>query len=109
MPGRAIAASPSGTTCPSGAVSPRLANSPLCSKNTTGSSLRTAAASRPITSAGFDGAAIFRPGTVSAQFSTDCECCAPNPSPPPLAVRTTSGTVTCPPVMYRILGISLAR
>ena len=86
-----------------------LANRPLCSKNTTGSSLRIAAAIIPTTSAGVDGAAIFRPGMVSAQFSTACECWAPNPRPPPLAVRTTSGTVTWPPVMYRILGISLAR
>ncbi len=46
---------------------------------------------------------------VSVQFSTAWECCAPNPSPPPFAVRTTSGTVTWPPVMYRIFGISLAR
>jgi hypothetical protein len=59
-----------------------------------GSSLRIAAAIMPTTSAGVDGAAIFSPGTVSAQFSTACECCAPKPSPPPLAVRTTSGTVT---------------
>ena len=76
-----------------------VASSPLCSKNTTGSSLRIADAIRPTTSAGVDGATIFSPGTVSAQFSTDCECCAPKPSPPPFAVRTTSGTVTWPPVM----------
>ena len=63
----------------------------------------------PTTSAGVAGAAIFRPGTVSAQFSTAWECCAPKPRPPPFAVRTTSGTVTWPPVMYRIFGISLAR
>ena len=37
--------------------------------------------------------------TVNAQFSTDWECCAPKPRPPPFAVRTTRGTVTCPPVM----------
>ncbi len=62
-----------------------------------------------MTSAGVDGAATFRPGTAAAQFSVAWECWAPKPSPPPLAVRMTSGTVTCPPVMYRILGISLAR
>ena len=45
------------------------------------------------------GATIFSPGTVSAQFSTACECCAPKPRPPPFAVRITSGTVTWPPVM----------
>ena len=55
------------------------------------------------------GATTFSPGTVNAQFSTDCECWAPKPSPPPLAVRTTSGTVTWPPVMYRAFGISFAR
>ena len=38
-----------------GAASPLLANSPLCSKNTTGSSLRIADAIRPTTSAGVDG------------------------------------------------------
>ena len=94
-----MAASPSGTTWSGGAAGPLLANRPLCSKKTTGSSLRIAEAIRPTTSAGVDGAAIFRPGTVNAQFSTACECWAPKPSPPPLAVRTTSGTVTCPPVM----------
>ena len=66
------------------------------------------AAISPTTSAGVAGATIFRPGTVSAQFSTACECCAPNPRPPPLAVRITSGTVTWPPVMYLTFGISLA-
>ena len=100
VPSRTTAASPSGTTWSVAAAGgPLLANSPLCSKKTTGSSLRIADAIRPITSAGVDGAAIFRPGTVSAQFSTDWECWAPKPRPPPLAVRTTSGTVTWPPVM----------
>ena len=80
----------------------------MCSNISTGSSLRIALAISPTTSSGVDGAAIFSPGTASAQFSTACECWAPKPSPPPLAVRITSGTVTCPPVMYRILGISLA-
>jgi hypothetical protein len=68
----------------------------LVLKETTGSSLRIADAIRPTTSAGVDGAAIFKPGTVKTQFSTAWECCAPNPRPPPLAVRITSGTVTCP-------------
>ena len=99
LPSRATRASPRGTTCPGGAASPFDAKSPLCSKNTTGSSLRIADAISPTTSAGVDGAAIFSPGMVNAQFSTDCECWAPKPSPPPLAVRTTSGTVTWPPVM----------
>lgn len=77
-----------------GAGAPLLANSPLCSKKTTGSSLRIADAIMPMTSAGVDGAAIFSPGTVNAQFSVACECCAPKPRPPPFAVRTTRGTVT---------------
>ena len=55
---------PSGTTWSGGAGSPLLANRPLCSKNTTGSSLRIADAISPTTSAGVDGAAIFSPGTV---------------------------------------------
>ena len=82
-----------------GAGSPLDANRPLCSKKTTGSSLRIAAAISPTTSAGVLGATILTPGTVSTQFSTACECCAPKPSPPPFAVRITSGTATCPPVM----------
>jgi hypothetical protein len=71
----------------------------LCSKNITGSSSRTAAASNPITSVAFEGATTLMPGTAIAQFSTLCECCAPKRNPPPLAVRMTSGSVTCPLVM----------
>ena len=99
VPGRTTAACPRGTTWSGGGAWPLLANSPLCSKNTTGSSLRIADAISPTTSAGVDGATIFSPGTARAQFSTDCECWAPKPRPPPFAVRTTSGTVTWPPVM----------
>jgi hypothetical protein len=58
-----------------------------------------AAAIRPTTSTGVEGATTFRPGIAMAQFSTDCECCAPNRSPPPLAVRITSGSDTWPSVM----------
>ena len=44
-----------------------------------------------------------------AQFSTDWPCWLPNPSPPePFAPRSTSGMLTCPPVMYRTFAISLA-
>ena len=75
----------------------------------TGSSSRIAAASRPKASAGPAGEAILRPGTHMAQFSTDWPCWLPKPSPPePLAPRSTSGTVSWPPVMYRSFGISLA-
>ena len=42
MPGRATRASPSGTTWSGGAGGPLPAKSPLCSKNSTGSSLRIA-------------------------------------------------------------------
>jgi hypothetical protein len=62
-------------------------------------SSRTDDASRPITSAGVEGATTFKPGTAIAQFSTAWECCAPKRTPPPLAVRTTTGTVTWPSVM----------
>lgn len=59
-------------------------------------------------SAGVAGETILRPGTQSAQFSTAWLCWAPNPSPPPLAPRMTSGRANCPPVMYRALAISTA-
>jgi len=58
-----------------------------------------AAASRPLTSAGFDGATTLMPGIAMAQFSTLCECWAPKRDPAPLAVRMTSGIVNCPLVM----------
>src|SRR5215831_6165152 len=61
-----------------------------------------------MTSRGFDGATTFSPGTAMAQFSTDCECWAPNRSPAPLAQRTTSGSSSWPSDMYRLLAISLA-
>ena len=67
-----------------------------------------AAASSPTTSRGLDGATTFRPGTAMAQFSTDCECWAPNRTPAPLAQRTTSGSASWPSDMYLILAISLA-
>ena len=60
------------------------------------------------TSRGLDGATTLSPGTAIAQFSTDCECCAPNRTPAPLAHRITSGNDTCPSDMYRLLAISLA-
>jgi hypothetical protein len=63
---------------------------------------------QPTTSAGVDGATTLRPGIIMHQFSTDWECWAPKRLPPPLAVRTTTGTDTWPPVMYRALAISLA-
>ena len=50
-------------------------------------------------SAGLAGATTFRPGMAIAQFSIAWECCAPNRSPPPFAVRSTSGSDTWPSVM----------
>ena len=58
-----------------------------------------AAASSPFMSAGFDGATTLSPGMAMTQFSTLWLCCAPNRSPAPLAVRSTSGSVTWPSVM----------
>ena len=102
---RIVASLPSVITfaCPSGstisaesATSPLLAYSDFCSKNSTGSGSRIAAASSPITSCGLEGAITLRPGTAIAQFSTDCECCAPNRTPAPLAARITRGNETWP-------------
>ena len=100
LPSRATRASPSGTTWSGGAGLALGREEPLVLEEDD----RVVAADRRRHQADHvgrasTGAAIFRPGTVSAQFSTDCECWAPKPSPPPLAVRTTSGTVTWPPVM----------
>ncbi len=99
-PGRTVRAWPSGMNCSPSLISSLRPYSALCSNTRTGSSSRTAAASRPNASAGLAGEAIFRPGTVIAQFSTDWPCWLPKPSPPePFAPRSTSGTPTCPPVM----------
>ena len=76
-----------------------LASRLLCSKNTTGSGSRIAAARRPFASAGLEGATTFSPGTDIAQFSTLCECCAPKREPAPFAVRMTSGKLICPSLM----------
>ena len=65
----------------------------------TGSGSRIAAAIRPITSAGVDGATTLSPGIAIAQFSTLWLCCAPKRRPAPLAVRSTSGSETWPSVM----------
>jgi hypothetical protein len=107
-PWRSTLARPSSSVISPSGTSPLLGYRPLCSKNRTGSGSRTAAASSPMTSRGFDGATTFRPGTAIAQFSTDCECWAPKRSPAPLAQRTTSGSASWPSDMYLILAISLA-
>ena len=94
--GRRTSAAPEGTWSPGGGGSPLVASSDLCSNTGTGSSLRMAAAISPTMSDRVEGAAILRPGTAKARFSTAWECWAPKPRPPPLAVRTTSRTMTCP-------------
>ena len=95
-PSRSTVARPSSSTISPSSTSPLTAYSDFCSKNSTGSGSLIAAASRPITSRGFDGATTFSPGTAIAQFSTDWECCAPNRTPAPLAQRMTSGNDTWP-------------
>ena len=86
----------------------RRPSSALCSKNTTGSGSRIAAAIRPTMSSGVEGATTLSPGIIIAQFSTLWECCAPKRTPPPFAVRITSGKLTWPFVMYRLFAISFA-
>ena len=108
VPSRTIRASPSfPTTSPSGTW-PLVAINDLCSKKTTGSGSLIEAAINPTTSSGVDGATTLRPGIIMHQFSTLWLCCAPKRDPPPLAVRMTIGIVNWPPVMYRLLAISLA-
>ena len=97
MPARSTLAVPSGSTSSPSGTSPLSGYSSFASKNITGSGSRIAAANNPFTSAGVDGATTFKPGTAMAQFSTACECCAPKRRPPPLAVRTTSGSEIWPP------------
>ena len=41
------------------------------------------------------------PGMCAYQPSRLCECCAAMPRPPPVAMRTTSGTLNWPPDMWR--------
>jgi hypothetical protein len=62
---------------------------------------------RPTTSAGFEGATTFSPGTAMAQLAMSWECCAPKRRPPPLPDLMTSGKDICPFVMYRDLAIWL--
>src|SRR5207302_2307437 len=95
-PVRSTLAFPRGSTCSPSGTSPLFASRLLCSKNSTGSGSRIAAASRPLASAGLDGATTLMPGIAIAQVSTLCECCAPKREPAPFAVRMTSGSVICP-------------
>ena len=99
LPARTTAACPSGTTWSPSGTSPLLANSDLLPQKITGSSLRTAEAISPTTSAGVAGATTLRPGIAIAQFSTLWLCWAPNRSPEPFAVWSTIGIDTWPSVM----------
>ena len=74
VPGLRMRAVPSSSSIVPSGTSPLVAYNPLCSKKSTGSSDRTAAAISPTTSTGVDGATTLIPGTAMAQFSTDCEC-----------------------------------
>ncbi len=70
VPSRAIAAFPSGVVWYPSGTSPRARYSALCSRNRTGSSDSIDASSRPLASAGFDGATITMPGTLRNHPST---------------------------------------
>ena len=71
--------------------------------NTTGLSSSTALRSRPYMSAPELGMTTVSPGTWASSVSRLCECWLPDERPEPNCVRTTSGTVTAPPVMKRSL------
>ena len=67
----------------------------------TGSGSRRAASTNPRASAATAGATILIPGMCAYQPSRLCECWAASWRPPPVAMRTTSGTLSCPPDMCR--------
>ena len=71
--------------------------------NSTGSSSRMAAFSRPFASAALEGATTLRPGTWAKYWSNDCECWAVSWLPAPFGVRITSGQRTWPPNIAPIL------
>src|SRR6266536_1941859 len=56
---------------------------------------------RPRTSVGVDANTTFNPGMCTNHASSCCACCAPGDQPLPPCVRNVTGTVTCPPDMYR--------
>ncbi len=66
---------------------------------TTGFGSAIELASRPPTSAARLGITTFRPGMCVSQLSRLCECCAAPRWPAPPCVRSTIGTVSCPPDM----------
>ena len=48
------------------------------------------------------GASTLMPGTWAYHTSRLCECCAATCRPAPVAMRIASGTLICPPLMWRI-------
>src|SRR6478736_2619598 len=56
---------------------------------------------RPRTSSGVEAKTTLRPGMWTNHASSCCACCAPGDQPAPPCVRNVTGTVTCPPDMYR--------
>src|SRR3954449_1647711 len=56
----------------------------------------------PRTSSGVEANTTLRPGMCTNHASSCCACCAPGDHPAPPCVRKTTGTVSCPPDMYRI-------
>ena len=67
--------------------------------NTTGLGSSIALASSPPASAAVLGITTLSPGMWVSHASSDCECCAPPRVPAPPWVRSTIGTVSCPPDM----------
>src|SRR5436309_6301646 len=55
----------------------------------------------PRTSVGVDANTTLSPGMWTNHASSCCACCAPGDQPAPPCVRKTTGTVICPPDMYR--------
>src|SRR3954467_7291966 len=107
VPSRTTAASPMVPSSPS--TSPLSAYRRLCSRKSTGLSSRIAALSSPLASAGVDGQTIFSPGTPCNQLIGTWEWMAPKRPPPPMAERTTSGTLACSLERYQYLAAWLTR
>ncbi|OGK81944.1 MAG: hypothetical protein A2X52_17115 [Candidatus Rokubacteria bacterium GWC2_70_16] len=74
-----------------------------CSTNMTGLSSRMLWISAPLASWGVEGATTLRPGTCMNSACSPWECWAPCPQLLPMMERTTMGTETEPPDMYRLL------
>ena len=57
----------------------------------------------PLASAALDGVTTLIPATCANHASSMSECCPPKPTPTPVVVRITIGTLVCPPDMKRSL------